>query len=259
MLKGLFVGDIVGDVGLKSFTKSLAKIKSEEKIDVVIVNGENSGENGAINLSSAEYLLSSGADVITTGNHVFRNKNIYEMLEGNEFILRPYNYSPLSPGKGCCLLDLGKARILVVNLSGRVYMDPCDDPFAAAEEILRKYPDEKNIIIDFHAEATSEKYALANYLKGRVSAVIGTHTHVQTNDAKILGEGLGYITDAGMTGPYDSILGIEPEDIIERFTKGLKNKFRQASGIGQFCGVLLTIDEKSGKTAQITPINNIHF
>lgn len=258
MIKLLFIGDIIGKAGCDELLRAIPKIRKDYSPDLVIANGENSSENNGISKSSAEFLFSAGADVITTGNHVFRCNNVYDMLEENEFLLRPANYSKNAVGKGICLYDLGRTQILIINLAGRIFMDAANDPFAAADEILKNYPDCKNIIIDFHAEATSEKCALAHYLDGRVSAVIGTHTHVQTSDERILPGGTGFITDAGMTGPYNSILGVEVEDILKKFTTGMPVKFHQASGNCQFCAVLLTLDENTGKTAQIQRINNIN-
>lgn len=257
MIKVLFVGDIVGSVGLETFKKNLADLKAKHKIDAVIVNGENSDDRNGISKKSAEYLFSAGADVITGGNHSFKHSDIYEYLDENDFILRPENYSKNSPGKGVCIIDKLSYKIMILNLAGRVYMEPTDDPFAISKDIISKHSDCAVKIIDFHAEATSEKAALAHFLKGSVSAVLGTHTHVQTNDAKILEGGTAFITDVGMTGPYDSILGVEVKNIIDKFTLSTPIRFNQAKGFGNFCGILLTIDEKTGKTAQIETLNTI--
>lgn len=257
MINLLFVGDIVGPVGCQTFKENLAALKAKHKIDAVIVNGENSDERNGISRKSAEYLFSAGADVITGGNHSFKHSDIYESLDENDFILRPENYSKNSPGKGVCIIDKLSYKIMVLNLAGRVYMDSADDPFSIAKDMIAKYSDCAVKIIDFHAEATSEKAALAHFLKGSASAVIGTHTHVQTNDAKILEGGTAFITDAGMTGPSNSILGVEVKNIIDKFTLSTPVRFSQAKGIGMFCGILLTIDEKTGKTAQIQPLNTI--
>ncbi len=256
MINVLFVGDVIGKIGRDAFIRGLSYIKSKKSVDVVIVNGENAGENNGIDKSGAEHLFSAGADVITTGNHVFKNSNIYEELDSNDLLLRPANYSSKAYGHGDTVLDLGKTNIVVINLAGRAFMDPADDPFAKADELLKKYSDSKNIIIDFHAESTGEKAALAYHLNGKVSAVLGTHTHVQTADEKILSGGTAFISDVGMTGPYNSILGTRPEDILKKFTCGIPTRFNHADGICQFCAVLLTIDEKAGKTTQIERINN---
>lgn len=256
MLNVLFVGDIIGKIGSSAFVRGLSKIKSEKIIDVVIVNGENAGENNGIDKEGAEFLFSAGADVITTGNHVFKNSNFYSELDSNDYILRPLNYSKKAPGHGDAIIDLGKTSLVIANIAGRAFMDPADDPFYACDELLNKYSGYKNIIIDFHAEATGEKAALGLYLNGKVSAVLGTHTHVQTADEKILSGGTAFITDTGMTGPINSILGVRAEDILKKFTTGLPTRFNHADGICQFCAVLLTIDEKTGKTTQIERINN---
>ena len=256
MLKVLFVGDIIGRIGSSAFVRGLSKIKSEQSIDVVIVNGENAGENNGIDKEGARLLFSAGADVITTGNHVFKNSNFYDELNSNDYILRPLNYSKKSHGHGDVVLDLGKTSLVIANVAGRAFMDPADDPFCACDELLQKYSGYKNIIIDFHAEATGEKAALGYYLNGKVSAVIGTHTHVQTADERILSCGTAFISDVGMTGPCNSVLGIRSEDILKKFTTGVPTKFHHADGICQFCAVLLTIDKKTGKTTQIERINN---
>lgn len=257
MIKVLFVGDVVGDAGCRCFKDSLAAMRNRHKIDAVIVNGENSSSNNGLSLSSAEFLFSAGADVITGGNHSFRCSDIYDSLDNNEFILRPANYSRISPGHGTCVIDKLTYKILVVNLSGRIYMDPVDDPFSAAKKIIEEHSDCAVKIIDFHAEATSEKAALAHYLKGSVSAVLGTHTHVPTADATILDGHTAFVSDVGMTGPVDSILGVETEIVLKKFTSGMPVRFKHKDGDCRFCGILLSIDEKTGKTAQIEHINTI--
>ncbi|MBQ5320742.1 MAG: TIGR00282 family metallophosphoesterase [Oscillospiraceae bacterium] len=257
MINILFVGDIVGDGGCKIFKETLAALKAKEKIDAVIVNGENSDNRNGISKSSAEYLFSAGADVITGGNHSFRNNDILEMMDSEEALLRPENYSKKASGHGVCIIDKLSYKIMVLNLAGRIYMDPAEDPFSTAKNIISKHSDCAVKIIDFHAEATSEKAALAHYLKGSVSAVLGTHTHIPTADAQIMEGGTAFITDVGMTGPRHSILGVEVENIVQKFITGMPVRFHQAKGDCVFCGILLSVDEKTGKTAQIKPINTI--
>lgn len=255
MIRILFSGDVVGDCGVRFFKSEIRRLKAEYSPDVVIVNGENSSQAGGICKSSAEALFSSGADVVTTGNHAFRAPDIRGVFSENQYLLRPLNYSKKAPGGGAVVLDTLKCRIAVMNISGRVFMDPANDPFAAFDEEIKKYADCAVKFVDFHAEATSEKAAFARYADGRVSAVVGTHTHVQTNDETILPGGTAFISDAGMTGAVDSILGVQTDAVIFRFTSGLPTRFLQASGKSRFNGVLIDIDEKTGKAMRILKIN----
>lgn len=230
----LCVGDVCQNGGMDFVRRNLKKIREEYKIDFVCLNGENSNEgiSNGISPESADELFLCGADVITTGNHAFGVKGISSYLEDTAYILRPSNMPPETPGKGYCLYDTMKAVIAVINLSGTVYMwDKYSNPFEEADRILEELKNKADIIIvDFHAEATAEKKAMGFYLDGRVSAVFGTHTHVQTSDVTILKNGTAYITDVGMTGPIESVLGIDKEIIIARFARGDKSKFEAAKG-----------------------------
>ncbi len=252
----LCIGDVVGNCGCKALLKTLPKLKKEYNVDLCIVNGENSAEGNGILPGSAEAIFSAGADVVTGGNHTIHRREIYEILESNNAVLRPANYPAAVPGSGYCEYDLGRHRIAVINILGTVYLDSLESPFDTADRLIKKADDNgiKIKIIDFHAEATSEKRALGLYLDGRVSAIFGTHTHVQTADEQVLTGGTGYITDIGMTGAHDSVLGVEKDIIINRFRTHLPERFKNAYGEATLCGVLFNIDEKSGKTTAIQRI-----
>ena len=213
----LAIGDIVGSVGCHFLREKLPTIKKSENIDLVIANGENSADGNGITPVSADYIFSSGVDVITAGNHTFRRKECYERFESDPFLIRPANYpAATTPGKGYTVYDFGRTQAAVINLMGVIYLEPLDDPYIVIDSILKKL-DTKIIILDFHAEATAEKLAMGYYLDGRISAMFGTHTHVQTADARIFPKGMGYITDVGMTGPYESVLGVKPELAVKKF------------------------------------------
>ena len=248
------IGDIVSDTGCSFTRKILPSFKKVKGIDFCIANGENSAKGNGISPDSADYLFDSGIDFITTGNHVYRKKEIYDYLDGAHNIIRPANFHPSAPGVGYKTVDLGYTQIAVINLAGRVYMDPCDNPFTAADKILDEI-DCKIKIVDFHAEATAEKGALAHHLDGQVSAVFGTHTHVQTNDAKILAQGTGFITDLGMTGPIDSVLGVKTEISVKWLTDGMPARFEAADGPCMMSGCIFDIDEKTGLCTYIEPVN----
>lgn len=239
----------MGRIGCEALLSELPSIKREYGADVVIVNGENSADGNGIDPHSANMIFDAGADVVTTGNHVFRRKSIDEELERNDRLLRPANFGEEIVGKGICELDFGAYKVAVINLLGTVYLQPIDNPFRYADRLLSE-TDARIIIVDFHAEATSEKRAMGYYLSGRVSAVLGTHTHVQTADEQII-NGTGYITDVGMTGPSDSILGVEKNIIIEKFLNYYPKKHVFAGGDCDINGICLDIDVKSGKCVSI--------
>lgn len=228
--------------------KKLPDFKKEHGVDLVICNGENSSNKNGISNSSCDYLFASGVDVITLGNHAFRRMQIFDYLENNPYLIRPLNFpSPSTPGKGICTLDMGFTSVTVINLMGQEGMSPiCESPFTAVDRALKTI-DSKIILVDFHAEATSEKKAMGYFLDGRVSAVFGTHTHVQTADEVILCGQTGYITDLGMTGVIDSVLGVKKEIILRRFVDKLPEKFELAEGACMINGALFEIDEKTGK------------
>ena len=233
-MRVLAVGDVCGSIGCEYVRKVLPALKKNKNIDAVIINAENSADGNGTTKESAEYLLNLGADVLTGGNHSLRRPEFYDYLDQSDFVLRPHNLGEDKSGNGYCLVDFGKVTLAVINLSGKIYLEKsgADCPFKAADELIEKAKNDgaKIIIIDFHAEATSEKRALGLYLDGKVSAIFGTHTHVQTADEQILQNGTGYITDLGMTGPIDSVLGVKKEIIINRLKSNDMSKFELADG-----------------------------
>lgn len=250
-LRILAVGDVCGEAGCERLLCTLPKFKKDNNVDLVIVNGENSAASNGISKNSASTLIAAGADVITGGNHTLHRKDFRCLLDENDYFLRPDNMPEAEFGKGYCLLDMGHTKVAVINLLGQVYLDmhKALNPFICADELIdRAKTDGANVIIvDFHAEATSEKRALGFYLDGRVSAVFGTHTHVQTNDAQVLPLGTAYITDLGMSGPVNSVLGVEPQIIIDRFKCGEKGRFVSAEGESVIEGMLFEVSDSDGK------------
>lgn len=248
----LCIGDVYGKYGTETVLKNLSKIKRENNIDLVIANGENSAEGNGILPSSASTLFTAGVDVITGGNHTLRRKEIFEQLEENERLLRPANYPASVPGQGLCIVDMGYIQVAVINIMGVVYMENMACPFDTADIMIEKAKSlgAKIIVIDFHAEATSEKRALGYYLDGKISALFGTHTHVQTSDNQILPKGTGYITDIGMTGVKHSVLGADTELVIKKMKDKLPVKFAGAVGETELCGCIFEIDNQTGLTTK---------
>lgn len=246
MINVLCIGDVVGAAGCEFLRKTLPAYKKSRGVDICVANGENSAQGNGITPYSAEHLLTSGVDLITTGNHAFRRPEAYSYFDSGAPLLRPANIHRSSPGKGCHIIDKGRYQLAVVNLIGRVHMDPCDNPFDCIDEILRQIS-VKTILVDFHAEATAEKRALGFYLDGRASAVFGTHTHVQTSDAGVLPNGTGYITDLGMTGTINSVLGVSAALAIEKMRTGMPVRFENPKSECSMEGCVFEIDEKTGK------------
>lgn len=248
-MKVLCIGDVVGKVGCEFLRSKLPALKKVKGIDVVICNGENSSDGNGITPASADYIFQSGVDVITLGNHSFRRKEVYSYLDDTPYIIRPANFpEATTPGVGFCTLDLGRVQLTVINLIGTMFMEAgLESPFDKIDKLLKNI-DSRIIIVDFHAETTSEKLAMGYYLDGRVSAVYGTHTHVQTSDEHILKNGTGYITDLGMTGPLNSVLGVKKEISIEKFKTRMPVRFELEKGDCKMECVIFDIDEKSGKT-----------
>ncbi|HHY33412.1 MAG TPA: TIGR00282 family metallophosphoesterase [Firmicutes bacterium] len=249
----LFIGDIVGKPGRRVCQALLPDLVQELGADAVIANGENAAGGFGLTAETADEIFRSGVNVITTGNHVWNKREFYPVLAANERVLRPANYPPGAPGRGVTVVQLASGlRLCVVNLAGRVFMGPVDCPFRAADRILEEQTSKCDVIVvDFHAEATSEKVALGWYLDGRVACVVGTHTHVQTADERVLPSGTAYITDLGMTGPVDSVIGVRKDIIVERFLTGLPAKFETASGVAQLSGAVVTVDASTGKAKSI--------
>lgn len=239
--------------GCEYLREVLPKLKKEYGADIVIANGENSAVGNGVTPKSAQHLFTSGVDVITLGNHSLKRPEISEYLDENEFIIRPYNYYPSAPGRGIAILDKGRYTLAIINLQGAVYLDNIDNPFLAIDKAIDEARDNgaNIILVDFHAEASSEKRAMGFYVDGRVSALFGTHTHVQTSDEQILPKGCGYITDLGMTGPYYSVLGVTPEIAIQKMKTNLPVRFTNPDGPCSLEGIFLEIDEKTGKTIHI--------
>lgn len=251
----LIIGDICGRPGRQAAAHYIPLLRQEYQTDLIIANGENSAGGVGITAPVMDELLNAGVDVITSGNHIWDKKEILDFIDKAPRLVRPANYPPGTPGFGYTVLTKQQVRIAVVNLAGRAFMPPIDCPFREADEILTAIAEQADIIIvDFHAETTSEKMALAWYLDGRVSCLVGTHTHIQTADERILPNGTAYITDLGMVGPWDSVLGVDKDLVINKFLTGLPAKFHLADGRNVFCAVIVKIDEATGKATAITRI-----
>ncbi|MFT8907807.1 MAG: TIGR00282 family metallophosphoesterase [Lentilactobacillus diolivorans] len=257
-MRVLFIGDVVGNKGVSMIKNYLPKIKQSVRPQVTVVNGENATAMGrGISLSIYKELMSDGVDVVTLGNHAWSNNEILDFIDDAKRLIRPYNFPRrTTPGKGYTMINVNGQQLAVLNFQGRVFMDNLDDPFALADELVDKLGQQtKCIFMDFHAEATSEKLAMAKYLDGRISAVVGTHTHVQTNDARILPGKTAFLTDAGMTGPADGMLGMRPENVIGRFLNQRPARFEVLEdGRGIISGCFVDIDDKSGHATHIEPV-----
>lgn len=253
-MKILFIGDIVGECGKKMAIKTIRQLKQREHYDMIIANGENIADRNGISQSLFQELILAGVDVVTMGNHTWDRRDIYQFIDSTDQLVRPANYPPGTPGRGYTIYDLGRHQVAVINLMGNVYISTLPSPFLCFDEMITEIQKQgvRHIIVDLHAEATSEKIAFGYHVDGRVSAVIGTHTHVQTADEKILEQGTAYITDAGMTGPYTSVLGAKKELSIGRFLTQLPVRFEQAEGKAQFNGVALTLNDQTGKAEEIS-------
>jgi metallophosphoesterase (TIGR00282 family) len=253
-LRILVIGDIIGKPGRKAVQEVLPGLRDGYGIDLVIGNGENAAGGLGLTPATAEELFDFGIDVITSGNHIWACKEIIPYLDGGPAVLRPLNYPPPDPGRGYLL----KKGALVVNLIGRVFISHFDCPFRAIDQLLAEFKDKSiPIIVDFHAEATSEKVAMGRYLDGRVSAVLGTHTHVGTVDACILPGGTAYVTDIGMVGPVDSIIGDDPEAVINRFLTLIPSRLAVGRGEVSFDAVLVDVDKKTRKALDIQRIHRV--
>lgn len=252
-MKILFIGDIVGKPGRKAVKELIPQIVSRYQIDFVIANCENAAGGFGVTRDIIEELYQSHIDVFTSGNHVWDKKEIAVFVEDYEILLRPANYPEGSPGRGSVVVTgASGAHLGVLNLAGRIFMQPLDCPFRTAEREIEKLRKKvKVIIVDIHAEATSEKKALGWFLDGKVSAVLGTHTHVQTADETIMPGGTAYITDVGMAGPFDSVIGLKKDDVLQRFLTQIPNRFNVAKDDVRLQGVVIDVDEKSGRSVGI--------
>jgi len=255
----LALGDISGPDTTDLLCKHLWQYRKEQGIDFVIANAENASTGNALDEATAHRLLVSGVDVITTGNHVWKWRNLYDMLDEGRSVIRPANYPSCAPGVGYTRFVCGGETFLVINVMGVVFMEPLDDPFAAVEKILEQEKGNYRFaVMDIHAEATSEKLAIANAFDGRIHAMFGTHTHVQTADERLLPKGSAYITDLGMCGPVDSILGIRTDIILKKFKTKMPLRFEFAEGKPLFCGASIYFDTEKGCATKIVR-ENIEF
>jgi len=256
MIRILFIGDLVGQHGVNLCTDLIPLLKRDLNFDICIVNGENSDAGKGISKKQAQKLITTGVNVITGGNHIWQKDSIDVLNDPSLNTLRPANYPETNIGRGYLILDRQSFKIGIINLQGRSFLPPIDCPFKTGLEIVEKIKKETNIIfIDFHAEASAEKQALGWYLDGKVSALVGTHTHVQTADERILHKGTAYITDVGMTGPFDSVIGMDVETAIKRFITQIPKYFKLSSRNIRLNGVVIDVNEKTGKSNSIKRLN----
>ncbi|EFM13137.1 metallophosphoesterase [Paenibacillus curdlanolyticus YK9] len=254
-MKVLFIGDIVGSVGRGAVKKVLPALKSKYNPHIIIANGENAAAGRGITAAIAKELFDAGVHGITMGNHTWDNRDLFEWIDDEPRIVRPANFPPGAPGSGAAVIKANGKKLGIINLQGRTFLPPIDCPFRAADELIDEMRNETNqILVDFHAEATSEKIAMGWYLDGRASLVVGTHTHVQTNDDRILPEGTAYLTDVGMVGPRDGVLGMERTAVLRRFLTQLPTRFVVDEGDWHFHALLLETDESTGKAVSIQKI-----
>src|SRR4030095_11868148 len=248
----LMIGDVVAKPGRLAVLERIQDLREQYKIDFAVMNAENLAGGFSVTPSLCEQLFNSGIDVMTSGNHIFDKKEAIPYIAKQPRLLRPANYPPNTPGSGMWIGVIKNTPVAVVNLMGRVFMPPSDDPFRVADQLLHSLPAETKVrIVDMHAEATSEKVAMGWYLDGRVSAVVGTHTHVQTADERLLPGGTAYLTDAGMCGPRDSVIGVKREGVVARFLTQMPTRFEVASGPVLVQGAVIDVDEASGRASGI--------
>jgi len=261
MMKVLFLGDVVGSPGRAAVIGQLAEIKKSMKVDFIIINGENAAGGRGITPKISIDLLRAGAAVVTTGDHVWDQRDILDYFPTEPRLLRPINFPAEAPGKGSVVLETAKGKVAVLNAMGRTFMNPpLENPLTMLEDEIKRLRGEegvKMIVVDFHAEATSEKIAMGRALDGLASLVVGTHTHVQTADETIFPNGTAYLTDAGMCGPDVSVLGREVDSVVWRFRTGLPTRFPVAKGPVRLCGVIAEIDEESGHSERIERFNRL--
>jgi len=256
-VKLLFIADIVGQPGRRAVKELLPGLKRQHLVDVVVANGENSAGGSGITTGTAAEIFAAGVDVITSGDHLWDQKEVMELLLNESRFVRPINYPPGTPGKGSFILQReGLPKVAILNLQGRTFMPPLESPFLAAlTEVKRLHQSTRNIFVDFHAEATSEKVALARMLDGEVSAVVGTHTHVQTADEQIFPRGTAFLCDGGFTGPHESVIGREIEPIVQKFLTGMPQRFEVARERVLLQGALIEIDELTGRSTRISRVS----
>lgn len=251
----LFIGDVVGQPGLEMLETWLPSLQKKYRADITIVNGENAADGKGCTEVEGKRIFNLGASVITGGNHTWDKHQSQEYLRAEPRALRPQNYPKGTYGKGFYIADTPKGKVAVLNLQGRAFMQQIDCPFRTAEWVLKKLSEETKVIfIDFHAEATAEKLALANFLDGKVSVIVGTHTHIQTADERIFPKGTAYITDVGMTGPYDSVIGMKTDAALNRFLYQTPQKYQTATGQTHLCGFFAKVDNETGKAIEVERI-----
>ena len=255
----LMIGDVVAKPGRLAVLERIQDLREQHNIDLAIMNAENLAGGFSVTPSLCEQLFANGIDVMTSGNHIFDKKEAIPYIEKQPRLVRPANYPPGTPGNGMWTGSINGTAVAVMNLMGRVFMPPSDDPFRVADCLMKSLPAETKVrIVDIHAEATSEKVAMGWYLDGRVSAVLGTHTHVQTADERILPGGTAHLTDIGMTGSYSGVIGMKKEDVIVRFTSALGRRAEHSAGEVRICAAVLDIDEETGKARSIARLNLAH-
>lgn len=250
-MKLLMIGDVVGNPGRKIFKREIPKLKASGAINAVVVNAENSAAGSGITAALAKEFFDAGADAITLGDHTWGQKEFAGQIGGVDRLVRPANYTSECPGKGWTLVTMPTFRFAVVNLQGRVFMQPVECPFKTIDKVLNEIPKDVSVFIDFHAEATSEKITFGHYVDGRVTAVVGTHTHVQTSDAILLPKGTAYLTDLGMTGPYISSIGRDLVPVTKRFITGMPSRFEVAEGPSVLEGAIIDFDPSTKKASSI--------
>jgi metallophosphoesterase (TIGR00282 family) len=256
-VKLLFIADIVGQPGRRAVKELLPKLRKEYNVQIVVANGENAAGGSGITVNTAWEIFAAGVDIMTSGDHLWDQKDVTELLENERRFVRPLNYPAGTLGQGCTIWQVeGQRPVAILNLQGRTFMPPLENPFTCAQQAVEQLRKQTNLIfVDFHAEATSEKVALARMLDGRVSAVIGTHTHVQTADEQIFPGGTAYLSDGGFTGPHESVIGREIEPVIRRFLTNTPQKFEVARGRVLLQGALVEMDDATGRAIKISRIS----
>ncbi|HEY0005922.1 MAG TPA: TIGR00282 family metallophosphoesterase [Pyrinomonadaceae bacterium] len=258
-MKVLMLGDVVARPGRLAVMERIQDLREQYNIDLAVMNAENVTNGFSITPPHADQLFAAGIDVMTSGNHIYDKREVIPYIERQPRLLRPANYPPGSPGKGVWVGEVRGVQVAVINLIGRVFMPPADDPFRAADEVLANLESEVKVrLVDMHGEATSEKVAMGWFLDGRVSAVVGSHTHVQTADEQILPGGTAYLTDLGMTGSYAGVIGMNKEDVIKRFTSAVSKRAEHATGAVRICAAVIEIDDTTGRAREISRLSLSH-
>lgn len=258
-MKVLMIGDVVAKPGRIAVLERIQDLREQHQIDLAIMNAENLAGGFSVTPTLCEELFASGIDVMTSGNHIFDKKEAIEYIRKQPRLIRPANYPPNTPGSGCWAGEVNGTPVAVINLMGRVFMPPSDDPFRVVEQVLESLPQQTTVcLVDMHAEATSEKVAMGWHLDGRVSAVVGTHTHIQTADDRILPQGTAYLTDLGMTGSYAGVIGMNKSDVIARFTSVTARRAEHSSGQVRICGAVIDVDETTGRARNIQRLSLPH-